>query len=70
MALVDEGFSAYAVRGERLSVMVDDHFPYIVLLCDDETSVATSERIIHMKGLQATIVFYLKVVWVNVILCT
>ena len=43
---------------------------YIVVTCDDETSVAASERVIYRKSLQATIAFSLKVRWVNVITCT
>ena len=53
-----------------MSIRVDDLVTYSVVTCDDETSVSAYERVIYIKGLQATIAYYVKVRWVNVITCT
>ena len=63
-ALVYCVFSAYTVRREFLSVEVDDIFMYLIETCCDNASVAADERLMHSKGLQATITFILKVVGV------
>ena len=49
---------------------MDDTFTYLIVTCDDETSVAASKRVTHRKGLKATISFYFKVRGVNIITCT
>ena len=51
-ALVDEGFGAYAERWEVLSDEVDDLVTYLIVTCNDKTSVASDERMTHRKGLQ------------------
>ena len=57
------------MRGEGLSGEVDDLVTYIVVTCDDKTSVAADELATHIKGLQAPVKVYLKVRGVNVIMC-
>ena len=47
--------------------MVDDIFTYLIVTCDDETSVRVSQRVLHQKGLHATAAFVLVVRWVNVV---
>ena len=49
---------------------VDDIVTYLVVKCNGKTSVAVADRVMHRKGLQATITFYLKVRGVNIITCT
>ena len=49
---------------------VDDLVPYPIVMCDEETSVAAAERVMHKKGLQATVKFILNVRWVNGITST
>ena len=41
----------YAVRGEVLSENVDDIVTYLIVIFDDDTSVAASERVTHRKYL-------------------
>ena len=43
---------------------------YIIVTCNDDTSVATAELVTHRKGLQDKITFILKVGEVNVITST
>ena len=63
-------FAVYAGSGKGLSGEVDDIVTYIIVTGDDETSVATSGRKMHGKGLQATVTFLLKVRGVDVITST
>ena len=60
----------YAVRGEVLSSKVDDIVTYPIVKCDEETSVAAAERVMHRKGLKATVKFILNIRWVNGITST
>ena len=53
-----------------MSSKVDDLVTYPIVTCDDETSVAAAERVMHRKGLQATVKFILNVRWVNGITST
>ena len=53
-----------------MSGKVDDLVMYIIMMCNDETAIATAERVTLIKGLQSTITFSLKVRGVNVIACT
>ena len=68
--LLDEGFSAYAVRGEGLSGKVDDLVTYLVVTCYDKTTVAAAGRRTHIKVLQATAAFSFKVEGAHGITCT
>ena len=70
MALLNDGFDAYIVRGEGLSGKLDDLVTYIFVTCDDKIFVAASECMTHRKVLRATITFSSKVRGVNVITCT
>ena len=45
----------------------DDIVTYLIVKCNDETSVAAAERVTHKKGMQATVTFILKVRGVNFI---
>ena len=58
---MDEGFSAYAVSLEGLSGKVDDIVTCLFFVCNDDISVAEAERVMHIKGLQVTVVFSLRV---------
>ena len=46
---------------------MDNLVMYLIVTCDDETSVSTYERVMHRRFLQATITFLLKVSGVNFI---
>ena len=46
--LVDEGFSACAVRGESLSGKLDYLVTYLVVTYDVETSFALAEHLSHI----------------------
>ena len=70
MSLVDWVFDAYTVRREGLSGELDYLVTYIIVTCNDDTSVATAELVTHRKGLQDKITFILKVGEVNVITST
>ena len=39
-------------------------------MCDDDTSDAAAEHVIHQKGLQANVAFILEVMGINVITIT
>ena len=60
----------YVARTEGFYSKVDGLFEYLVVTCNDETFIATAEHLIHIKGLQATVSFSLKVGGVNVITYT
>ena len=51
----------YSFREEGLSGKVGDIFPYLILMCDNDTSVASAERVMLRKGLKSTVTFILKV---------
>ena len=70
MALVDEGFITYTLRGEGFSGGVDYFVTYLIVACNDNTYDAIIERVTRRKVLQSTAAFTLKVRWVNVITCT
>ena len=53
--------------GEVLSGKVDDPVTYIIATCNDETSIAASEGVMHQKGLQTTVTFLLEVRGINMI---
>ena len=69
MALAYEGFTAYTLRGEGFYGEVDDLVTYIIVTCNGDTSVSAADHVTHRKGLQETVIFYLKVRGVNVITC-
>ena len=52
MTIVDQGYAAYAVRREGLSGEVDDIVTYIIVTCNENTSVASTEHAIYRRGLQ------------------
>ena len=41
----------YVVGREGVSGKVDDPVTYIIATCNDETSIAASEGVMHQKGL-------------------
>ena len=49
----------YIFKGEGLSGEVDNIVTYLVVTCDEKTSVAAAERVTNLKGLQATVTFSL-----------
>ena len=49
---------------------MDDQFTYLIVTCNDETSVAAADCVIQIKVLQETVAFILKVRGVNVIRIT
>ena len=67
---MDEGFAAYKVRGKVISDEMDNLVTYFISSCNDETSVAAAERVVHIKGLKATVKFSFEVRGVNIITCT
>ena len=67
MAQVYLGFSAYAVRLEVFFGKVGYLVAYIIVACNYETSIAADKRVTYRKGLQATVIFLLKVRRANVV---
>ena len=65
--LVYKGLYVYTVKVEGLSGEVNDIITYLILKCNDNTSIASSEVLTHRKGMQATDSFLLKDRGVNVI---
>ena len=63
-------FSAYAVSGGGLSCEVDDLVMYLIVTCDDNTSVRADQRMTYQKGLHATAAFLLQVKGVNTVSST
>ena len=49
------------IRVEGLSGEVDDNPTYLIVVCDDKTSIYVVYCVMHSKVLQATIIFLLKV---------
>ena len=49
---------------------MDDIITYLVLTCNDETSISAAKRVTQRKGLQAIVTFILKFRRVNVITST
>ena len=47
------------MRGEVLSDKVDDLITYIIVACDNETSIASAEHVMHQKVLNANVTFLL-----------
>ena len=45
------------MRGEGLSVEVDDIVTYMVVPFNDKIYVAAADCVMHIKGLQATFIF-------------
>ena len=60
----------YVGRRKVLSSQVNYLVMYRIVTCGDDKSIATAERVMHRKYLQATITFILKVRGLNVIMCT
>ena len=58
------------MRGEGLSFDVDDLVTYLIVTCDDETSVRTAQCVMHRKDFHATAVFVLEVREVNLVTST
>ena len=67
---MDDEFAVYKLRVEGLSVDVDNLVMYLIVTCNNETSVDTAEHVMHRKGLQSNVTFLLKVRDVNVITST
>ena len=55
------GFFTCAVRVEVFSGKVNDIITYLILECNEKTSVAAAEHNMHIKFPQATVTFILKV---------
>ena len=49
---------------------MDDFIKYLIVTCNDDTFSAASERVMHRKGLHATVAFLLGVGGVNNIMIT
>ena len=58
------------MRGEGLSVNVGDLVTYLIVMCNDESSISSDRIATHRKVLQATVTFSLKVRGVNFITLT
>ena len=67
---VDYEFAAYSVRVEYLYCEVDDLVMYLIVMCNEKTSVGAAQRVTHQKYLHATVAFVLGVRWVNVVTST
>ena len=59
MALADEGFAAYAVRGEGLSSEVEDLVMHSVVTCKHEASTTAAKSITHREGLSEAVTIFL-----------
>ena len=59
MSLADEGFSAYAVRGEGSSSEVEELGMHLVLTYDDEASIDAAQSVTYVEGCGAAIVIFL-----------
>ena len=49
---------------------MDDLVTYLIVMCDYKTSVRVPQRMMHRKGLHATVLFILEVKGVNVVTST
>ena len=67
---IELGVHHICSKGRGLSGKVDDIVMYLIVTCDDKTSVAIYECVTHQKGLHATVVFLLEVNGVNIIKIT
>ena len=54
---MDDGFSAYTVRGEGSSCEVEELTTHLIMTCNDELSVSAAKSTKYGKGLRATINF-------------
>ena len=57
----------YAGSGEGLFLEVDDLIMYLIVTCDNKTSIRAAQCMLHRKGLHSTVAFVLEVRGVNVI---
>ena len=67
---MDKGFAKYTVRGNVFYGKVDYLIIYLVLTCNDETSVDAAESLMHIKGQQSPVKLSLKARGVGGITCT
>ena len=49
---------------------MDDVFTYIIVVCNDKTSVKSAQHVTHQKGLHATVAFMLEYRGVNIVAST
>ena len=57
-ALVDRGFSAYAVRGEVLSIEVKEIVTHFIVTCNDDASVTADKSMTCGEVLRAAVAFF------------
>ena len=58
MALVDEGFAVYAVRGEVSSIEVEDLVTHSVVTCNDEDSLTAAKYMKYVEGLRSSVTYF------------
>ena len=49
---------------------VDNLVMYLIVTCDDETTVRAAQRVAHQKGLHTTVKMILGAIGVNVVMST
>ena len=69
MALVNEGFSAYAVRGEGLPSKVEELVTQFIMTCNGDTYVSTAKSVTYGYVMREAVIFILKVRGGNIIMC-
>ena len=60
----------YTVRGESFLCRVDYIVTYLVVTCDDESTIRAAQRVMHRRGFHATVAFVLDIGGVNVVTST
>ena len=56
---MDEGFAAYAVRGEGLCIELEELvIAHFVVTCDDNSSVVAAKSVRYGEGLRSDVAFF------------
>ena len=58
MALIDEGFTLYAVKGEGSSRVVEELFMHFFVTCDEEASVVAAQLVMYREGCGTAVEFF------------
>ena len=58
VALADEGFSVYAVRGKGLLIKVQVIVTHFVVTCNDEASVDAAKSVTYREACYAAVTFF------------
>ena len=58
MALVHEGFSVYAVKGEVLSTEVEELIVHFIVTYNDKASTTAAKSVPYIEGLEPSVTFF------------